>query len=232
MNGPAVLDMWWRDIMTAHWRADAAVLARLLPPGVELDRFDGDAWLSVVPFRMTGIRVRRAPVLPGFGDVPELNLRTYVRVGRRAGVFFVSLDAGSPVVVRAARLGTGLPYLHARIALDASQSDIECTSVRTEHAVRPGRFHARYRAMGDAFEAEPGTLAHFLHERYTFFVRRGPLLFAGEVRHEPWRLQRAWVDISENTLGDLASHALSASPACAFFSRALHVRAAAVLPLR
>ncbi|GAC1348853.1 MAG: DUF2071 domain-containing protein [Vulcanimicrobiaceae bacterium] len=231
MNGPSVLDMWWRDILTAHWRADAGVLAKLLPAGVEIERYDGDAWLTIVPFRMTAVRLRCAPALPGFTSVRELNLRTYVRAGGRPGVYFFSLDADSPALVAAARCTTGLPYLNARMAFDTTSEDIVFSSVRTHRGIGSGRFRARYRASGDVFEARPGTLEHFLHERSLFFVRRAKTLFAGEVRHAPWRLQRATIEIAENTLGSLASHALEPSPAHTFFTSALHVRAAAVLPV-
>lgn len=84
VNGPALLSMCWRDILAAHWRADAAVLTALLPAGVVLDRFDGDAWLSVVPFRMTGVRVRFAPVLPGFANIPRRSARDRPSVFARA----------------------------------------------------------------------------------------------------------------------------------------------------
>lgn len=232
MNGPALLDMWWRDIATAHWRANARVLEPLLPRGITLERFDGDAWLSVVPFRMTDVRLRYTPVLPGFANVPELNLRTYVRAGNRIGIYFFSLDADAPNVVRAARLGTGLPYLHARIVASETDDTFAFSSARVHRGVPAGRFCARYRASGKAWAPEPGSLEHFLHERYLFFVRRGPTLVAGEVRHAPWMLRHAEIDIEENTLGDLAAHDLSAQPAATFFTRALHVRATAVLPLR
>lgn len=232
MNGPAILDMWWRDVATVHWRADARVLEPLLPRGIMLDRFAGEAWLSVVPFRMTDVRIRFTPVLPGFGNVPELNLRTYVRVGNRLGIYFFSLDADAPSVVRAARLGTGLPYLHARIATSESNDAFTFASTRVHRGVPAGAFRARYRPFGDAWTPEPETLAHFLHERYLFFVRRGPALVAGEVRHAPWTLRHAEIDVEENTLGELAASDLSHHPAAAFFTRALHVRASAVLPLR
>ena len=232
MNGPAVLEMWWRDIATAHWRADASVLSSMLPRGLALDRFEGDAWLSVVPFRMTDVRVRFSPVLPGFADVPELNLRTYVRAGNVLGIFFFSLDAGSRVLVRAARLGTGLPYRNARIVTGESDAGITFASERTHRGVVGGRFRATYHATSEPALACPGTLAYFLHERYRFFLRRGPALVMGEVRHESWPLQRLSIAIEENTLGDLAHHDLSRPPDVAFFTRGLRVRASSVLPFR
>lgn len=232
MNGPAVLEMWWRDVLTVHWRADASLLAHLLPAGIELDLHDGDAWLSVVPFRMTDVRVRFAPVLAGFANVPELNLRTYVRAGAITGIFFFSLDADAPLVVRAARIMTGLPYLHARIAQFTDCAGIAFSSERTDRRADAGRFRARYRAEGEPFVPQAGSLEHFLHERYRFFVRRGGALHLGEVRHAPWRLQNATIEIAENTIGTLASHTLAEPPAYAFFTRALYVRASAVLPFR
>lgn len=223
--------MWWRDVLTAHWRADPAILAPLLPAGVALDLHDNDAWLSVVPFRMTDVRARFAPVIPGFAAVPELNVRTYVRAGPVAGIFFFSLDADAPLVVRAARIATGLPYFHARMERrTTADGSIAIASERTDRRTHAGVFRARYRATGEAFEPPQASLAHFLHERYRFFVRRGNALHLGEVRHDPWRLQRAEVEVTENTLGALADHRLDGNPEHAFFTSALHVRASAVLP--
>lgn len=232
MSGPAILVMWWRDIATLHYRADANVLAALLPAGIELDRFAGEAWLSVVPFRMNDVGVRGTPVLPGFANVPEINLRTYVRSGGRPGIFFFSLDASEPLVVRAANVMTGLPYRDARIATGERDGVISYTSERIDRRTLAGRFRASYSPRGEAKLARAGTLECFLHERYRFFVRRGTTIFTGEVRHGPWPLQALDVEVRENTLGTLAHHELQIQPDRAFFARELHVRATAVLPLR
>ena len=101
----------WHDLLFAHWPVPAESLARLVPSPFELDLFEGRAWLGIVPFVMTNVAPRGVPALPGLSSFPELNVRTYVRVGGRPGVYFFSLDAASVLAVRAARLLLHLPVL-------------------------------------------------------------------------------------------------------------------------
>ncbi len=229
MSAPWLLAMWWHDICTLHWRVEASSLEALLPAGLTLDRHDGDAWLSIVPFRMSGVHLRFSPVVPGFTSVPEINLRTYVRAGSTRGIYFFSLDAASPLMVRSARLVTGLPYRIARMEMSGA-SPVHFRSERETRAVVAGKFEGRYEPIDDPRIAEPASLEAFLHERYRFFLRRAGRLWSGEVRHEPWPLQRARVDIRANTLGALANAALSNPPERCYFAKALRVRATSVRP--
>ncbi|GAC1540338.1 MAG: DUF2071 domain-containing protein [Candidatus Velthaea sp.] len=228
MNAPWLLDMQWRDVLFAHWRTDAGLLQRTLPAGVTLDCYDDTAWLSVVPFRMSRVRPRGLPVLPGFGDVLEINLRTYVRIGDLRLVWFYSLDAASPIVVRSARTFTGLPYFDATIATSERDGEISYTSRRTGRASSPARFRARYRPQAAVFAAQPGSLPAFLHERYGFVTQRGRALVYGEVRHAPWIMSDATISIADNTLGDTIGHPLPAVPDACFFARGMRVQATAV----
>jgi uncharacterized protein YqjF (DUF2071 family) len=110
--------MRWLDLLFAHWPVDPAPLERLIPPELELDRFEGDAWLGVVPFTMDDVAPRGIPAPGRFGTFPELNVRTYVRRRDRPedrGVWFLSLDGDSWPTVRGARLIFHLPYVHARM---------------------------------------------------------------------------------------------------------------------
>lgn len=231
MSAPWLLDMYWRDVLFAHWRADAAVLQRTLPAGVTLDLHAGSAWISVVPFRMWRVRPRAFPVLPGFGSVLEINLRTYVRVGDRRLVWFYSLDAASPIVVRSARTLTGLPYFDAAVTTSESAGEIAYASARRDRA-GPARFRATYRPNTQTMVAESGSLAAFLHERYGFVTLRAGKLTIGEVRHAPWDMSTAAIEIAENSLGDPIGHPLRTPPDACFFARGMRVRATAVRHLR
>jgi len=221
-----LLDMWWHDVCFMHWRADPEIVARALPPGITLDRFDGDAWLSVVPFWMSDVRPRFSPTLPGFARVPELNLRTYVSVGGRSGVWFFSLDATSRIAVESARILTALPYFNARIATSERDGTIAYSSARNDaRAAAAGLFDARYTPHGDIRDAAHGSLDAFLHERYRLFSQRGSKLLTARIRHEPWQLQAIATTIETNTLGDLIGHPLAPTPDYATFARSLHVQA-------
>ena len=89
----------WHDLLFMHWRVPADVLRPLIPPGLEVDTFDGSAWIAVVPFRMSDVAPRFVPAVPGLSAFPELNVRTYVARDGKPGVWFFSLDAGNRLAV-------------------------------------------------------------------------------------------------------------------------------------
>lgn len=218
--------MTWSDVAFLHWRVDPAVLRRHVPAQFEIDRFDREAWLSVVPFRMTDIRRPELPFTV-FGEVPEINLRTYVRCADAAGVWFFSLDATSPLLVEAARAMTGLPYYRAHIALQVGDDGYDYASDRRDARGGSGRFHARWQIAGPAARAPAESLDAFLHERYRLFsvVRGGTI--AVRVEHEPWALRPIALELRENTLGERIGLTLPAVPDRAAFATVVRVRAAA-----
>src|SRR5687768_11161807 len=77
---PWVMTQTWHDLLFSHWPVDPAMIRAHVPTGLELDLFDGRAWIGVVPFHMTNVAPRAVPALPGLSAFPELNVRTYVRV--------------------------------------------------------------------------------------------------------------------------------------------------------
>jgi uncharacterized protein YqjF (DUF2071 family) len=196
--------MQWLDLAFLHWPWQPQALHRLLPPSVELDLWEGQAWLGIVPFSMRGIRARGCPAFPGISSSLELNVRTYVRCGDRAGVWFFSLDAAHPLLVRGARATFSLPYFQARMSLGLRDGRTHFASNRTHRGAPLARFEARYLARGDAFQAAAGTLEHWLFERYSFFTvdARGRT-FRCDVRHPPWTLRLAECDVAENDMGRL-----------------------------
>ena len=120
---PWVMRMRWVDLLFAHWAVDADALRTKLPDGLELDLYDGQAWLGIVPFVMEDVGPRGLPAPPAAGRFPELNVRTYVRHEGRPGVWFLSLDAASRPAVEGARTGFGLPYFHATMSAGHVRED-------------------------------------------------------------------------------------------------------------
>lgn len=216
--------MRWHDLLFAHWPVDASALARIVPAGLEIDTFDGAAWLGVVPFRMTGVRLRGTPALPGPGAFAELNVRTYVRAGGRAGVWFFSLDAASRVAVRAARRLFHLPYFDAAMSCRAEGDDIAYASRRTHRGARGAELAARYGPAGGEVRARPGSLEHWLTERYCLFAATpAGRVRIGEIDHAPWPLQPAHAAIDVNSMAAAAGIALPPSPPHLLFARRLDV---------
>jgi uncharacterized protein len=188
----------WYDLLFAHWPIDVACLRPLIPEELAIDTFDGTAWIGVVPFNMR-IKRRGVPGVPTASHFPELNVRTYVRLGGKRGVWFFSLDAASLLAVWGARLWFHLPYYHANMQAKKQQDSVRYHSVRRGAA--PATFCAVYRPIVPVALAEYGSLEHWLTERYCLFCRsRGGASYCGEIHHEPWPLQRAEADIAENTM--------------------------------
>lgn len=188
----------WVDLAFLHWRVDAAPLRRLIPDSVELHTFDGTAWIGVVPFLLTGLRLRGLPPLPGLSTFPELNVRTYVTRDDKPGVWFFSLDAASTWFVEAAKKVYRLPYNRARMRCERTGDHVEYESSRAGAA-----FAARYRGDGDLFHAEPGSLEHHLTERYCLYTEDGGRAYSADIHHLPWDLQRGEAVVVDNTMSPL-----------------------------
>lgn len=191
----------WHDLLFAHWRVPVEVARELVPRELSIDTFDGEAWLGVVPFRMSGIRARFTPPMPGLSAFPELNLRTYVTHGDKPGVYFFALEAANPIAVAVARAWFHLPYFDARMSCTARGEDIDYTSERTHRGAPPARFHAHYGPSAPVERARKGTLEHWLTERYCLYtLDRRRRVIRGEIHHAPWPLQRAHAAIDVCTL--------------------------------
>jgi uncharacterized protein len=210
----------WEHLLFAHWQAEPGRIRPLLPASVEPDVHDGSAWLTIVAFVMVGTRSAVGPRWRGLGPIPELNVRTYVRVGDLPGVWFLSLDTTSPLFVTAGRTLFGLRYRLARMAVVDEGDAIHFLSEADEAA-----FAARYAPTGPPARAVPGSLEHFLVERYRLFAAPHGRLITASVAHDPWPLRPAAAEIALNRM---APHGidLSAEPLL-HFSRSVGARISA-----
>lgn len=208
--GPFIMHQIWEELLFAHWEVAPDIMRALVPPQLELDLFDaGDgqgarAYIAVVPFRMRGIRPRFLPALPWLSAFAELNVRTYVIRDGKPGVYFFSLDAENPVGVWLGQNGFHLPYRNARMRceiVDQQEYAIRYFSHRTHRGAAPAEFIGDYGPTGPVYTARPGTLEHWLTERYCLYAlnSRGRV-YRGEIHHAPWPLQAARARISINTM--------------------------------
>jgi len=217
---PWIMTQRWHDLLFAHWPLPPSDLRSLIPAGLAIDTFDGRAWLGVVPFRMSGVRLRDTPPLPWLSKFPELNVRTYVARDGKPGVWFFSLDAANPLAVAIARRWFNLPYFRAAMRAVETGGHIEYQCARTHRYAPSAILSATYGPLGAPFEAQPGTLEYFLTERYCLYTadRHGHLIRA-EIHHRPWPLQRAEAQFTENTMATAAGVRLPDTSALLHFSR-------------
>lgn len=230
------MHMAWLDLLFAHWRVPSAALRPLIPPALELDEFDGSAWIAVVPFRMSGVRPRFGPSVPGLSDFPELNVRTYVTAEGKPGVWFFSLDAANRLAVRAARRVFHLPYMDAEmVCLDAPSPlgrGVKYSSRRTHKGEPPAEFAATYGPTGEVFHAQPSSLEYFLTARYCLYAgdRHGNV-YRSEIDHADWLLQPAAAEIERNTMTDPIGLASLGEPQHLLFVHKLDVVAWLLRPV-
>jgi uncharacterized protein YqjF (DUF2071 family) len=214
--------MAWHDLLFAHWAVPAEILRPLVPAELEIDAFGGTAWLGVIPFRMTRVGAFPVPPVPAVASFPETNVRTYVTRDGKPGIWFLSLDAGNPLAVRAARRLFGLPYYDARMSCRREGDAILYRSTRTHRGAPPARLSAAYGPSGTDYQAREGDLDHWLTERF-FTVSPAGAVRSVSVRHRPWTLAPATVRFAENTMTEAFGLDLSRPPDDVRFSRRLDV---------
>jgi uncharacterized protein YqjF (DUF2071 family) len=215
---PWVMTQTWHDLLFAHWPVDRSQLRSKVPAAFELDLFNGDAWIGIVPFHMTNVAPRGVPSLPWVSEFPELNVRTYVRVGDRAGIYFFSLDAGSALAVQAARTLLNLPYHSASMAVSRTGTVVGYSSAR--HSDPTAQFSVTYEPIGSVFVALEGSLEYFLTERYCLYHldhRGAP--YRLEIHHPPWPLQRAEAQLVRNTMAEVNGVGLPDQPPLLHFAK-------------
>ena len=210
-GGPWFMTQSWHDLLFAHWPVEERELRDKLPAGLLPDTFNGQAWVGVVPFRMTNVSPRGVPPMPFVSSFLELNVRTYVRRNGRPGVFFFSLDANSTLAVAAARALFHLPYFVAAMHVHEQRGQFVYTSTRQTRTGGVAEFAAAYGPVGYAVTPEPGSLEYFLTERYCLYTTDSALRTKRlEIHHSPWPLQVAEASIAVNTMAEAAGIRLPA----------------------
>ncbi|MEP6755854.1 MAG: DUF2071 domain-containing protein [Chthonomonadales bacterium] len=189
-NERPVMYQNWSKLLFIHWVIPVEVLRPLIPPSLEIDTFDGQAYIGLVPFTMTGIRPKGLPSFPPISDFHEVNVRTYVHYqGQNPGVWFFSLDAANLLAVKIARGWFHLPYNHAKMSLSQSGNEIDYRSERLPD--RRANCKIKYRIEATPAPAKPDTLDHFLVERYILYTENRGRLVSGQVNHTAYPAQGA-----------------------------------------
>src|SRR5262245_16832007 len=228
-SGPWVMAQTWLDLLFMHWPIPVEAMRGAVPAALPLDTYDGQAWIAVVPFRMTGVRPRLIPSVPRLSAFPELNVRTYVTLDNKPGVYFFSLEAGNPLAVEIARSWFHLPYFHAEMSLQ-DDGDIHYQSHRIHQNAAPANFRGTYRPVGEVYHSRRGSLEHWMTERYCLYtIDSQQHVYRGEIHHLQWPLQPAEAQIEVNTMVQPHGLMLPDVPPVLHFARRLQV---AVWPLK
>ena len=234
----------WTDLLFVHWRLPVDLVQPVIPPELTLDTWDGEAWVGLVLFYMSGVRPWWSPSIPGISSFCETNVRTYVHYrGRDPGVWFLSLEASNTLAVRIARWRWHLRYFRAEMGLARRDNCVTYDSRR----LWPGKAEAGCRIRAEvgpllghdlperplpAGRALPGTLEHFLVERYILYAQTAPgRLSAGRVHHTPYPVRLAHLEEFQDSLLPAAGIKTAAPPCHTVFCDGVQVEIFQLKPL-
>ena len=217
---PWLMGQTWLNLLFAHWRVPAPALEAVVPAQLRIDTHNGSAWIGVTPFLVRGLRLRGTTPLPGLSSFPEINVRTYVTVGGKPGIYFLSLDAYSRGAVFAARRSYRLPYFHSRISAGRDGDGFRFSSMRTSSDSPPAYFDAGYGPEGAPLAIREGSLERWLTERYCLYtLDEQQRILRGEIHHPPWPLRTAWAEFETNTMASPFGIVLEGAPLLHFSAR-------------
>lgn len=212
----------WEDIVFLHWPVPPSHLRADVPELLALDTYEGDAWISASALRISHMRLRHLPPLPGASSFAEINLRTYVRTpDGRASVYFLSIDAGSRLTVEAARFAYALPYFRSTVQHRWTGACLVTRAERRDRRGAPAGFAAECclpQGLHGTPQRADGPLTDWLLERYHLISGRGREMLSTDVAHRPWAPRMAQVAISRNTLGHGFGYDLGRPPALSHYA--------------
>ena len=231
-DGQWLLSQSWNDLLLMHFAIEPAVLRRLVPEALTLELYDGAAWLTISPFCASHVRPSGVPALPGLSFFAQLNVRTYVTAEDKPGLYYLSVDAANLTAVWFARMFFRLQYWHASIKVSGGTIQArKMADGRIHFQARrlhgplashgPAKLDVMYAPVGEAEVARARSLDEFLTERYCVYSWHRSRFYRTEVHHQPWRLQRASVEIRENSLAEPLGLALPEQPDLCHFSRSM-----------
>ena len=197
--GSPIIYQSWGKLLFMHWALPADALRPFIPSRLEIDTFQGKAWIAVVPFTIWNSHPIFTPPLPWLSSFHEINVRTYVHLDGVPGVWFFSLDANSLVAVMAARAFFHLPYYTAQIDLRQEGKTIFYRSSRDDGSA-DAEFNAEWRIGDKLLHAVPDTLEFFLTERYCLYTTHAEKLYRARIFHTPWPLQSAQLQSYQSTM--------------------------------
>lgn len=219
-KNPWVMHQTWEDLLSLHIQVRPDELSTHIPDQLELDLYDGKAWISIFPFHLQNLRLRGLPKFPYFHKFLELNVRTYVTYKRIPGVYFFSLDAAKIIPVIGARLLT-LPYYKADMTMTNQNGWTHYSSKRRDKS--KAYFNGKYKVLSRSSATITGSLEHWLFERYRLYRAVGSKVFHINVHHTPWELAEVSVFLDNESVNSLLPGNVTGEPLIAHYTPSLEV---------
>ena len=192
------LNQNWKGLTFMHWEVDPNILRKHIPNDLEIELFQGKAYIGTIPFKMENVRPRLLPSVSLISNFPEFNIRTYVKKNGKSGVFFLTLDAQSHVTCFYAPFAYSLPYRYAKCNFEKNdEGGYNWYSKRKKNGVS---LKGKSISKGPILQAEKNSLEEFLFERYCLYVHHKGKTCRAYTYHEPWKYRIGEAEIIENTL--------------------------------
>ncbi|HWK22969.1 MAG TPA: DUF2071 domain-containing protein [Ureibacillus sp.] len=194
---PWIMKQTWNDVLFAHYPIQRKVLEKLVPRELTLDTFNDTGWITIVPYLTSSMHLRGLPPVPGLATYPGFNIRTYVNVNGKPGVYFFKLIAANYIASYAAKCFFRLPYSYMKINYRRPNDVIVFESEKKSGI----QLLCNYKSLSAAQPTEKGSMEEWLVERYCLYtVNKKGVIYRADILHEPWNLEKAEADFYENTL--------------------------------
>ena len=191
-----LLSQVWNNLLFIHWRMDLGQVRQVVPEPLEIDTFNGEAWIAIVPFDMKGVTFYGLPPISKLSDFPEINVRTYVKFDNKPGVWFFSLDVPSKLAVWSARTFFHLPYRYAEV--DVTEQG---ERIHYQHKMNDNIEFEAYYHPTDPADAKTDSFETWATERYCLYCQsKAGHIYRTEVQHPKWPLYKAELNLVSNRL--------------------------------
>lgn len=209
----------WKNLLFLHWPISPKQLQPFIPSPLKIDIFEEHAWIGIIVFYMDGIYPRGLSVKSLTPKFAEVNVRTYVLLDGKPGVYFLSLDVPDWASNTIAKRWYRLPYHPAKTSIYKEEQSYHCESIRKGSTIKPITLKGKYKPISGVFFPQEGTLDHWLTERYCLYSMKKNHIYCGEIHHRPWPLQKVETEISQNTMFSTFQWNLSDAPPISHYSK-------------
>lgn len=219
-----IMSQAWSNVLFAHWPIKPDIILPYIPKRLELELWEGQAWITLSPFQVEKLRIRGLQKFPYVSPFYELNLRTYVTYNGKQGIYPLSLDASNRLVVELSRL-VNLPYLNSEITMNNRKDKTYVNCFRKDRRQRAVHFSGSYSPASDeVFHASPEEQLYWLTERYSLYTaNKSEHIYTMDIHHLPWPLQKGELEILTNTIPETIGIHLNDKPPIVTYTKSLDV---------
>jgi hypothetical protein len=212
----------WNNLIMLNYAAPHSLLEKFVPPGTELDAFNGTSYISLVAFEFNKTRLYGIPI-PFHQSFEELNLRFYVKRVDKRGVVFIRELVPKRAVAAMARLIYGERYSYAPISHQVTFHDKD-NGIEAQYNWSWQNQKYSLRLTTNELESLPpeGSIQQYITEHYWgYALQPNSTSLEYEVQHPQWPIRSArsaaFIGDATALYGEEFAQILSGTPDSAYF---------------